>query len=68
VEETLKWLDTHQEENREEYTSRKKELDDVVHPIMTKMYSNGAQNGMPGGMPGGMPNETYDEPKIEEVD
>jgi len=77
VEETLKWLDTHQEESREEYTSRKKELDDVVHPIMTKMYSSGEQSGMPGGMPGGMQNgmpggmqnETYeDEPKIEEVD
>ena len=54
----------------EEYTSRKKELDDIVHPIMTKMYSNGAQSGMPdGGMPdGGMQTETYDEPKNKEFD
>lgn len=73
TEETLKWLDTHQEESGDEYTSRKKELDDVVHPIMTKIYSSGAQNGMqPNGMSNGMqpnePNEMPDEPKIEEVD
>jgi heat shock 70kDa protein 1/2/6/8 len=63
VDETMKWLDTHQEESSEEYASRKKELDDVVHPIMTKMYSSdgggmpGGMSGMPGGMsgmPGGM--------------
>ena len=64
VEEILKWLDTHQEESREEYTSRKKELDDVVHPIMTKMYST--ETEMP--RKDTPENEPENEPKIEEVD
>ena len=59
VKETLKWLETHQEENKEEYSTQKKELEDIVHPIMTKIYKAEGGGGMPGGMqmpgmPGGM--------------
>jgi len=52
VEETIKWLDANQENEKEEYEAKQKELEETCNPIMQKMY---AQGGAPGGMPGGMP-------------
>jgi len=39
---------------KEEFDAEKKKLEDIVQPIMTKLYSQGGGQGMPGGM-GGMP-------------
>ena len=36
VEDALKWLETSQEASKEEYIDRKKELESVSNPIMTK--------------------------------
>ncbi|OZJ03611.1 hypothetical protein BZG36_03700 [Bifiguratus adelaidae] len=52
VDEAIKWLDDSQEASKEEYESRQKELEEIVNPIMMKLYSQG-QGGAPGGMPGG---------------
>eukprot|EP01112_Ceratiomyxa_fruticulosa_P007958 TRINITY_DN2070_c0_g1_i10.p1 TRINITY_DN2070_c0_g1~~TRINITY_DN2070_c0_g1_i10.p1 ORF type:complete len:422 (+),score=112.55 TRINITY_DN2070_c0_g1_i10:302-1567(+) len=57
VDEAVKWLDSNQTANKEEYDFKLSELEKIVNPIMTKLYqgAGGAPGGMPGGMPGGFP-------------
>ena len=58
-EETIAWLDSNQTAEKEEYEHQHKELENVVSPIMTKVYqeSAGAAGGMPSADPtsDGMP-------------
>ena len=61
LDEVINWLDEHPDEETEAYESKSKEVDSVVHPIMSKIYQS-SEGGMPSG---GM---SYDEPKVEEVD
>jgi len=54
----IKWLDTNQLGEKEEYEHKLKEIEQICNPIITKMYqaAGGAPpGGMPGGMPGGFP-------------
>jgi len=60
VQEVLNWLEAHAEESPETYEEKKKELEKVANPIMTKLY--GGAGGMPGG--GAPPSG----PQPEEVD
>uniref|UniRef100_A0A0V0JD43 Heat shock cognate protein n=1 Tax=Schistocephalus solidus TaxID=70667 RepID=A0A0V0JD43_SCHSO len=55
-EEALRWLDSNQTAEKEEFEHKQKELEAVCNPIVTKLYQ-GAGGGMPGGFPGagGMP-------------
>merc|ERR1711933_670767 len=55
VKETIDWVDANPNAEREEYESKRKEIEEVWRPIITAAY--GAQGGAPGGMPGmgGMP-------------
>jgi len=39
VEETIKWLDSNQTESKETYEARKKDLEEIVHPIMKKIQT-----------------------------
>jgi L1 cell adhesion molecule like protein len=48
---TISWLDRNATADKEEYESKQKELEAVINPIMTALYSGGAGGGMPGGMP-----------------
>ncbi|VDM04108.1 unnamed protein product [Schistocephalus solidus] len=76
-EEALRWLDSNQTAEKEEFEHKQKELEAVCNPIVTKLYQ-GAGGGMPGGFPGagGMPGGTGGGsspgggkgPTIEEVD
>merc|ERR1712062_566885 len=80
ISETLKWLDEHADNEKEEYKEKQKELEGVANPIMMKAYqaAGGAPGGagMPGGgMPGGMPGQggpppanPPSGPSVEEVD
>merc|ERR1712056_168746 len=82
VKETIDWVDANPNAEREEYESKRKEIEEVWRPIITAAYGQGgAQGGMPGGMPGGMggmpgmgnfqpPPSSGDTsgPKIDEVD
>ncbi|KAI8073347.1 hsp71-like protein [Gongronella butleri] len=81
VDEAISWLDASQEASKEEYESKQKELEEIVNPIMTKMYqgAGGAPGGAPGAAPGGFPGGAApggfpgaggdaSEPTIEEVD
>jgi len=84
VQEVINWLDNNQDESKETYESKQKELEAVCNPILQKMYASGG-GGMPGGMPnmpggmggmGGAPNmggsgsndASSAGPKVEEVD
>merc|ERR1712166_1459554 len=63
----IKWLESHESAEAEEFEAQKKELETAVQPLMQKMYAanaaaggaaGGGMPGMPGGMPGmpgGMP-------------
>jgi len=53
VEDAIKWLDHNQTASKEEFDNKVKELETIVNPIMTKLYSQaGGAGGFPGG-PGG---------------
>jgi len=79
IDETIEWLDHNQEATKEEYESRRKELEGVANPIMTKMYqqagaAGAAPGGFPGAAPGGFPGAgagnagSNNGPTVEEVD
>merc|ERR1719391_769302 len=62
----LKWLDSNQLAEVDEFQDKQKEVEAVCNPIISKLYQQGGApgggmpggmpNGMPGSMPGGMPN------------
>jgi len=43
VNDTISWLDTHQQEDKETYETKQKELEKVVNPIMMRMYQQPEQ-------------------------
>jgi len=55
IDETIKWLDSNQTAEKDEFEHQQKTLEGVANPIMTKLYAQGGAPGGPGGMPGGMP-------------
>eukprot|EP01134_Creolimax_fragrantissima_P003267 CFRG3267T1 len=83
-EEVLKWLDSNQTAEKDEFAHQQKELESICNPIMSKLYAGAGgeggmpdMSGMPGGMPGGFPgadggappnSEGGAGPTIEEVD
>jgi len=77
--EALKWLESNQLGEVDEFHDKQKELEAVCNPIISKLYQQGGApggtmpNGMPNGMPGGMPKGSASAgsnsgPTIEEVD
>ena len=56
ISEVLEWLDNNSSAEKEEFDSKRKELEDIAMPIMSKLYSEGD------------PGEGDSGPKIEEVD
>merc|ERR1712230_360492 len=56
IEEALKWMETNQLAEKEEFEHKLKEIEKICSPVMTKLYGGaGGAGGMPGGMPGGFP-------------
>ena len=63
--ETIRWLDSNQQAEKEEFEHKKKELEDIFNPIVKRFYQDaqgaggmpgeGGMPGGPGGMPDGMP-------------
>jgi len=50
VQELIKWLDTNQLADKEEFEHKQKELEGICNPIITKLYqSAGGAAGFPGG-------------------
>jgi len=75
----LTWLDDNTDASKEEYETKKKELEDVYQPIIAKLQAEaggapgmpgGMPDGMPGGMPGGMPDGMPDmgNPSVDDLD
>merc|ERR1739844_708886 len=56
--EAVKWLDSNQLAEVDEFQDKQKEVEAVCNPIITKLYQQDEAPGagMPGGVPGGMPN------------
>merc|ERR1712107_173032 len=53
--EAIKWLDSNQTAEVDEFKDKQKEVEAICNPIITKLYQQaGGAGGMPGGMPGGM--------------
>merc|ERR1712137_1471370 len=46
--ETIQWLDDNGSADVDELEAKKKELEGVCNPIMTRMYQNGGASGAPG--------------------
>ena len=52
--ETIRWLDSNQQAEKEEFEHKQKELEDLFNPIVKRIYADGA-GGQAGGEAGGMP-------------
>jgi L1 cell adhesion molecule like protein len=73
VDEIIKWLDGNLAAEKEEFEEKKKELESVCNPIMTKMYQGGGMPGAGGmdddeGSSGGHDTRSGAGPQVEEVD
>jgi L1 cell adhesion molecule like protein len=77
VDDTIKWLDSNQTAEKDEYEHKREELEKLCMPIMTKLYQQGGGQmpdfGNMGGFPTDQPQEptsgkSTSGPKIEEVD
>jgi len=68
--EIINWLDNNQSAEIDEFEDKKKELESVANPIMTKMYQGGAAAGGAGPAPSSQPSNSNggQGPTIEEVD
>ena len=64
----IRWLDSNQTAEKDEFEHQQKDLESVCNPIITKLYQSAG--GAPGGMPGGAPGASSSAggPTIEEVD
>ena len=51
VEEQIKWLESNLEAEAEDLKEHKKQLEEIVTPIMTKLYGQGGNPGGPGDVP-----------------
>lgn len=56
ITEALKWLEDNENASTEEYNSKKKEVEDKMSPLMTKLYGSGPPPGAP------------PQPNVDEVD
>lgn len=63
VEEQIKWLESNQGADTEELKEHKKQLEEVVTPIMTKLYGQGGAGGA-GGAGGPPPPHGHDEDSL----
>jgi len=53
VDDAIKWLDENKDVDAAEYEAKQKELEDVVNPVMVRLYSQGADAAGPNGDAGG---------------
>ncbi|XP_013778668.1 heat shock 70 kDa protein cognate 4 [Limulus polyphemus] len=70
VQEIIKWLDSNQLAEKDEFDHKQKELEGVCNPIITKLYQAGGvpEGGMPGGGAAPGSGAAGAGPTIEEVD
>jgi L1 cell adhesion molecule like protein len=76
IDSTLSWLDTHQSASKEEFESKRKELENTAMPIMSKLSGSPGAGGYGGpgesggyAYPGGTgPSQAHSGPTVDEVD
>jgi len=51
IEEKIKWLESNSNADVDDFKQQKKELEEIVNPIMTKFYQNTGGAGGPQGGP-----------------
>ena len=75
VQELSRWIESNPDAPEEQYQAKQKEMENIVNPIMQKMYSGaaGGASGFPGGTAGGFPGASANAsharpPNVEEVD
>merc|ERR1711879_782543 len=61
LDEALKWLDSNQLGEKEEFEEKQKELEQMAGPLMSKIYGQGQGKAQQGG-------NSSSEPTVEEVD
>ena len=66
--ETIAWLDSNADADKEVYDTKIKELERICHPIMQKLYSDDTGSQMPTTAPQASTDEPASSPNIEEVD
>ena len=65
IDETISWLDEHQEgTEKEEYEAQKKKMEEIVHPIVSKLYPDGAGPGAGGDAGAGQDSGTDDKDEL----
>lgn len=66
ITETIEWIDAHDNAEKEELEAKQKELESVIHPIMSKLYGPTPGGSVPGGA---QPSENPAQgPRVEEMD
>jgi L1 cell adhesion molecule like protein len=74
AQETIDWLNSHQNEEKSVYDQKKEEIEQIITPIMTKMYqsqgaqSNASSSHSPSPQQSSQPPKQNKGPKIEEID
>lgn len=70
VDEGLEWLQSHESAETQEFKDKLKEVENLIRPVMMKLYAGErGPGGMPGAMPGMAPTEPSTAgPRVEEVD
>jgi heat shock protein 5 len=66
IEEKIKWLEGNAEAEVEDFKTQKKELEEIVHPIMSKFYKEGQESGSGG--EGGAGGQEQEQPEYEDKD
>ncbi len=61
IEEKIKWLESNSDADTDDFKQQKKELEEIVHPIMTKFYQNAGGAGGEAPNAGGSESEDKDE-------
>jgi len=71
IDDCVQWLDSHTAESAETYEEKKKDVEQKVSPVLSKLYT-GAASGASGPMPGGAPSQAgatdQPQPKFEDLD
>eukprot|EP00466_Bigelowiella_natans_P017840 jgi/Bigna1/88281/estExt_fgenesh1_pg.C_300053 len=67
ADEIIEWLDENQDAEKDDYDEKKKELESVSNPIMTKLYQEFGQGGAPGGADDGDFEDDEDIPDHDEL-
>jgi len=61
VDESIKWLESNSDADSSEFKKQKKELEDIVQPIIAKLYQQGGAGAGPGAGGGSSANDDKDE-------